>query len=150
MINNKPFGMLLKIVIICSNVLIAFATFAQGERQFEPMEYDGLPYQLLVCNVKGAKKPSLVVFLHGGHARGNDNQTQIQGIPLYVTVGSQERTVDFLADFTSEIKNAGGTVVFDILSGCGHPEACSKAFTAKRLKWLFSQKKLQTNSRGIG
>ena len=49
-----------------------------GGRQFEPMEYDGLPYQQLAYNVKGAKKPSLVIFLHGGHARGNDNQAQIQ------------------------------------------------------------------------
>ena len=244
MIGNKPFAMLLDI-FIGTTILLGFTAFAQEGRQFEPMEYDGLPYQQLACNVKGAKKPSLVIFLHGGHARGNDNQAQIQlpavrdikdfiltsnipayflvpqcpsgyewissqgrpgckekvlglakkyatekgidkdriyicsvsmgswaswaivqenpelfaaafiasgapkgvsarhfaGIPLYVTVGSRERTADLLADFTSEIKNAGGTVEFDILSGCGHPEACSKAFTDKRLKWLFSQKK---------
>ena len=254
MINNKPFAMLFnasprtgwnKTIIICASVLVALATFAQDGRQFEPMEHDGLPYQQLVCNVKGTKKPSLVIFLHGGHARGNDNQAQIQlpavrdikdfiltsnipayflvpqcpngyewisnrgnpgckekvvglirryadekridkdrvyicsvsmgswaswvivqehpelfaaafiasgapkgvsakrfaDIPLYVTVGSRERTADRLEDFTSEIKDAGGTVAFDILSVCGHPEACSKAFTSKRLNWIFSQRK---------
>lgn len=36
---------------------------------------------------------------------------------------------------------AGGTVGFDILTGCDHPKACNTAFTAKRLKWLFGQKK---------
>ena len=244
MIDNKPFAMF-STVIIGTTVLLGFAAFAQDGRRFEPMEYDGLPYQQLACNVKGAKKPSLVIFLHGGHARGNDNQSQIQlpavrdikdfiltsnipayflvpqcpsgyewissrgrpgckekvvglvrkyadekgidkdriyicsvsmgswaswgivqehpelfaaafiasgapkgvsakrfvGIPLYVTVGSRERTADLLADFTSEIKDAGGTVAFDILSGCSHPEACSKAFTADRLNWIFSQRK---------
>jgi hypothetical protein len=64
-------------------------------------------------------------------------------IPLYVTVGSRERTADYLADFTSEIKDAGGTVEFDILSGCSHPEACSEAFTAKRLNWIFSQRQMR-------
>ena len=254
MIDTKSFALLFntslrkgwnKTIIICACVLAALATFAQGGRQFEPMEYDGLPYQQLACNVKGAKKPSLVIFLHGGHARGNDNQAQIQlpavrnikdfilmsnipafflvpqcpsgyewissrgrpgckekvvglirkyadekgvdkdrvyicsvsmgsraswgivqehpelfaaafiasgapkgvsakrfaGIPLYVTVGSREHTADYLADFTSEIKDAGGTVEFDILPGSGHPEACSKAFTTKRLNWIFSQRK---------
>ena len=64
--------------IICTTILLGFTVFAQDGRQFEPLEYDGLPYQQLACNVKGAKKPSLVIFLHGGHARGNDNQAQIQ------------------------------------------------------------------------
>ena len=45
------------------------------------------------------------------------------------------------ATFPSEIKDAGATVEFDILSGCSHPEACSEAFTAKRLNWIFSQRK---------
>ena len=262
MIDNKPFAMFFnasprkgwnKTITICASVLVAFTTFAQEGRQFEPMEYDGLSYQQLACNVKGAKKPSLVIFLHGGHARGNDNQAQIQlpavrdikdfiltsnipayflvpqcpsgyewissrgrpgckekvvglirkyadekgidkdriyicsvsmgswaswvivqeypelfaaafiasgapkgvsakcfaGIPLYVTVGSRERTADHLADFTSEIKDAGGIAEFEILSGCSHPEACSKAFTEKRLRWLFSQKKTN-NVRALG
>ena len=77
MIGNKPFAMRLD-VIIGTTILLGFTAFAHDGRQFEPMEYDGLPYQQLACNVKGAKKPSLVIFLHGGHARGNDNQAQIQ------------------------------------------------------------------------
>jgi len=77
MIGNKPFAISLT-AIVCTTILLDFAAFAQDGRQFEPMEYDGLPYQQLACNIKGTKKPSLVIFLHGGHARGNDNQAQIQ------------------------------------------------------------------------
>ena len=126
-IDNTPFAMFFnasprkgwnKTITICASVLAALATFAQDARQFEPMEYDGLPYQQLACSAK-----------------------RFAGIPLYVTVGSRERTADYLSDFTSEIKDAGGTVEFDFLSGCSHPEACSKAFTAKRLNWIFSQRK---------
>ena len=222
--------------------LFSLALFAQ---QFEPMEYDGLQYQVLASNIDVAEKPALVVFLHGGHARGEDNQKQIQlqavkdirdyilknnmpayflvpqcpsdrewvpnrgvpgckdevlglirkysnekGIdpsriylcsvsmgswaswvlvkenpdlfaaafiasgnhrsvspeqltatPLYITVGSQERSLDAIKWMATEIKKAGGKVEFDSLTGCDHPRACNKAFTDKRLKWLFGQKK---------
>ena len=37
-----------------------------------------MPYQVLASNTVGAERPALVVFLHGGHARGEDNQKQIQ------------------------------------------------------------------------
>ena len=214
-------------------------------QNFEPMEYDGLQYQVLSNNIDGAEKPALVVFLHGGHARGEDNQKQIQlqavkdikdyilknnmpafflvpqcpsdmewlpnrgapgckdkvlgliqkyvdekgidpariylcgvsmgswaswaivkenpdlfaaafiasgnhrgvspeqltGTPLYITVGSEERSMDAIKWMATEIQKAGGIVKFDILSGMDHPDACHKAFTAKRLKWLFEQKR---------
>ena len=61
--------------------------------------------------------------------------------PLYVTVGSEERSHEALKWFTSEINKAGGTVRFDVLPGQRHRDACDNAFTAKRLKWLFSLKK---------
>ena len=222
-----------------------FASMAVFAQNFEPMEYDGLPYQQLTCNIDGAEKPDLVLFLHGGHTRGEDNQKQIQlqavkdikdyilknnmpayflvpqcpgdmewipnrgapgctdkvlglihkyvdekgidpsriylssvsmgswaswvlvkenpdlfaaaflasgnhrgvspeqltGTPLYITVGSQERSLDAIKWMATEIQKAGGIVKFDILSGMDHPDACHKAFTAKRLKWLFEQKK---------
>ena len=226
-------------------LLAGLTAFAQ---QFEPMEYDGLQYQVLANKIDGAEKPALVIFLHGGHARGEDNQKQIQlqavkdiaayivksempayflvpqcpsdrewipgrgtpgckdkvlgliqeyvdgkgidpariylcsvsmgswaswvlvkenpdlfasafiasgnhrgvspeqltGTPLYITVGSQERSLDAIKWMASEIRNAGGTVEFDILTGCDHPRACNTAFTAKRLKWLFGQKRAAT------
>ena len=215
-------------------------------QQFEPMEYNGLLYQQLTSNIDGSKNPALVVFLHGGHARGGDNQKQIRlqavkdikgfilknempayflvpqcpsdmewipnrgapgckdkmlgliqefiaekgidtdriylcsvsmgswaswvlvkenpdlfaaafiasgnhrsvspeqltGTPLYITVGSHERTLDAIKWMATKIQEAGGMVEFDTLVGCDHPKACNKAFTAKRLKWLFDQMKV--------
>ena len=32
----------------------------------------------------------------------------------------------------------------EFLTGCDHPKACNTAFTAKRLKWLFGQKRAAT------
>ena len=110
----------------------------------------GLQFENLVLNhvedlfpLLGLSR-SLVLFAAAFIASGAPKHVSAKrfaGIPLYVTVGSRERTADYLADFTSEIKDAGGTVEFDILSGCRHPEACSKAFTAKKLNWIFSQRK---------
>ena len=227
-------------IVLC--LLLPISLCAQG---FVPMEYDGLPYQVLASNTVDAEKPALVVFLHGGHARGEDNQKQIQlqavkdiaayivknkmpayflvpqcpsgmewipnrgapgcmdkvlglirkyademdidtrriylcsvsmgswaswilvkenpdlfaaafiasgnhmgvspeqltGTPLYITVGSLERTVDAIKWLATETRKAGGSVQFDVLTGCDHPRACNKAFTAKRLTWLFEQQK---------
>jgi len=61
--------------------------------------------------------------------------------PLCITVGSQERSLDAIDWMATEIERAGGTVRFDILSGCDHPKACNQAFAPKRLKWLFSHQK---------
>ena len=226
-------------------VLLLFPGLWLIAQEFEPMEYDGLQYQQLAGKIDGAEKPALVVFLHGGHARGDDNRKQIQlpavkdisdyilknqmpayflvpqcpgdkewvpqrgtegcseqvlgliyqyitekgidptrvylcsvsmgswaswtlvrdnpglfaaafiasgnhrgispeqltGTPLCITVGSQERTLDAIQWMADGIRKAGGTVEFDILTGCDHPRACNKAFTPKRLKWLFSQTK---------
>ena len=228
-------------LLVITALLFSLALFAQ---KYEPMEYDGLHYQVLASNSAGAEKPALVLFLHGGHARGEDNQKPIQlqavkdikdyilknmpayflvpqcpsdmewipnrgasgckdkvlgliqqyvdekgidtnriylcsvsmgswaswvlvkenpdlfaaafiasgnhkgvspeqltGTPLYITVGSQERSLDAIKWMAGEIQKAGGLVKFDTLTGCDHPKACNKAFTAKRLKWLFEQKR---------
>ena len=229
-------------LFIVIGLLLSVALNAQ---MFEPKEYDGLLYQQLANKIDGAEKPALVLFLHGGHARGDDNQKQIQlqavkdikdyilknnmpayflvpqcpsdmewipnrgapgckdkvlgliqeyveekgidtdriylcgvsmgswaswvlvkenpdlfaaafiasgnhrgvsseqltGTPLYITVGSQERSLDAIKWMAGEIQKVGGNVQFDVLTGCDHPKACNKAFTAKRLKWLFEQKK---------
>ena len=63
------------VLSVITALLFSLALFAQ---QFEPMEYDGLQYQQLANKIDGAEKPALVIFLHGGHARGEDNQKQIQ------------------------------------------------------------------------
>jgi pimeloyl-ACP methyl ester carboxylesterase len=235
-------------LFIVIGLLLSVALSAQ---QFEPMEYDGLPYQQLSSNIDGAEKPTLVLFLHGGHARGEDNQKQIQlqavkdiknyilknnipayflvpqcpgdmewipnrgatgckdkllglireyadekginpsriylcsvsmgswaswvlvkenpdlfaaafiasgnhkgvspeqltGTPLYITVGSRERSLDAIKWMAGEILKAGGTAKFDTLTGCDHPKACDKAFTDKRLEWLFEQKKTANHRR---
>jgi predicted peptidase len=230
--------------IICLVLFLLLPVLLHAQL-FEPMEYDGLQYQVLTSNIDSAEKPALVVFLHGGHARGEDNQQQIQlqavkdikdyilknnmpayflvpqcpsdmewipnrgapgckdkvlgliqeyiaeksidpnriylcsvsmgswaswvlvkenpdlfaaafiasgnhksvspeqltSTPLYITVGSQERSLDAIKWMASEIQKAGGTVEFDTLTGCDHPKACNKAFSVKRLQWLFEQKK---------
>ena len=59
--------------------------------------------------------------------------------PLYVTVGSEERSYNALKWFTTEISKAGGDVKFDVLFGQKHRNACDNAFSATRIKWLFSQ-----------
>lgn len=223
-------------LFVCSNL------YAQ---EFQPGKYDYLNFQLLSSNIDSKAKPALVVFLHGRHASGNDNTSQLKqpavkkiaefiikndipayllvpqcppdrewiagngnpgcddkvmeliqqclsdkgidtnriyicgtsmgswaawkilsqnpdlfaaafiasgmprGInpqtlistPIKVTVGTEERSLDRLRTFTSEIKRAGGHVDLDILLGRDHPHACKEAYTAKRLKWLFSQSK---------
>ena len=79
-------------------------------------------------------------FIASGNHRGV-SPGQLTGTPLYITVGSQERSLDAIKWMATEIQKAGGNVKFDVLTGCDHPKACNKAFTAKRLKWLFGQKK---------
>lgn len=61
--------------------------------------------------------------------------------PIKVTVGTEERSMYKLKAFVSEIKKGGGTIDIDILLGCDHPRAWRKAYTAKRLRWLFSHTK---------
>lgn len=222
-----------------------FLCIAMHAQDFQPMEYNGLFYQELACNVADKEDAALVVYLHGRHASGSDNRRQLSqagvqdiakylgknhlsayflvpqcpedrewdgrdgkpgytesvedlitlymktryidvsriyicgvsmgacGVwkllkdnpklftaafivsgqpqraypsdftetPLYVTVGSEERSHEALKWFSSEINKAGGTVRFDVLPGQRHRDACDNAFTAKRLKWLFSLKK---------
>ena len=62
-------------------------------------------------------------------------------IPLYVTAGTNDNAYSTLVDFTTRIKEAGGTVEFTILPGLDHPNACDNAFTPDRLDWLFKWKK---------
>ena len=79
-------------------------------------------------------------FIASGNHTGVSPE-QLTGTPLYITVGSLERTVDAIKWLATETRKAGGSVQFDVLTGCDHPKACNKAFTAKRLKWLLSRRK---------
>lgn len=227
--------------------VLIFCCLNMHAQTFVPDEHNGLKYQVLSSNLNGEDKPSLVVFLHGGHARGNDNQAQIQlpavqdiaayitdnnmpayfivpqcpadqewiynngvpgckekvmslidsyistkdidkeriylcsvsmgswaswhilkeypdlfaaafvasgrprglygselvGTPLYVTVGSHERSMEPIRLFSIDIEKAGGIVKFDSLLGKDHRQACTIAFSAKRLDWLFAQRRTQ-------
>ncbi|MBQ5635074.1 MAG: hypothetical protein IIV10_02065 [Alistipes sp.] len=77
-------------------------------------------------------------FLASGMPRGINPQT-LTSTPIKVTVGSEERSFERLKEFTSDIKDAGGCVDFEVLLGCDHPHACRTAYTPKRLKWIFEQ-----------
>ena len=70
-----------------------------------------------------------------------DNPTDYLRIPICITVGEQERSVDDLRWMASKIEKSGGCMDFSILFGLRHPDACEQAFSAKRLKWLFSHTK---------
>ena len=78
-------------------------------------------------------------FIASGNHRGVSPE-QLTDTPLYITVGSQERSLEAIKWMATEIEKAGGKVKFDILSGMDHQNACHKAFTPKRLQWLFEQK----------
>lgn len=214
-------------------------------QNFVPDEHGCLKYQVLSSHIDSEAKPALVVFLHGGHARGDDNTAQIQlpavqdiveyivgnkmsayfvvpqcpadrewlynngvggckddlmsliddyivnkgvdreqiylcgvsmgswaawhivkeypdmfaaafiasgrprylyayevaSTPLYVTVGTRERSMEPIRLFAIDIEKAGGEVNFDSLTGLDHRQACSKAFSTKQLSWLFSHRR---------
>ena len=239
--------MMKRYIVIFVTLFISFHVKAQ---EFRSMEYNGLLYQEMICNDTQQDKLPLVIYLHGRHASGNDNQKQLsqagvqeiekylrknglsacflipqcpegqewagregkpsytdrvveliahyvktkdidssrnyicgasmgaQGawkllrdnpnifaaalivsgqaqhakpsnfadIPLYVTVGSKERSFEALKWFTTEIRKAGGKVKFDVLLGQRHRSACDKAFSTKRIKWLLSQEKELVNT----
>ncbi len=46
-------------------------------QDFKPMEHDGLLYQELVYFIDVKGKTPLIIYLHGRHASGNDNQKQL-------------------------------------------------------------------------
>ena len=48
-----------------------FLCIAVHAQDFQPMEYNGLLYQELACNVADKEDAALVVYLHGRHASGS-------------------------------------------------------------------------------
>lgn len=91
-----------------------------------------------------ADEPTLFAgaIIGSGLARGVEPSDYIN-TPLSVTVGSEERSCERLYDFTNEIKRAGGTIDFTVFDGYRHGEACEAAFSARRLKWLFEQRRAE-------
>ena len=77
-------------------------------------------------------------LIGSGVAPGTD-PTDYLIVQLYVTVGSEERSLDRLQALTAEIDGGGGKVQFDVLQGLGHRQACEAAFTPERIGWLLSQ-----------
>ena len=61
--------------------------------------------------------------------------------PICLTVGEYERTAEYLRNFAIDIKQACGELKFSELVGLDHRDACGRAFTTDRLKWLFSHKR---------
>jgi predicted peptidase len=61
------------IVLLTALVTSLFA-MAQN---FKPMEHDGLLYQELAFNNAEKGNKPLIIYLHGRHASGNDNQKQL-------------------------------------------------------------------------
>lgn len=103
-----------------------FLSLSLYAQEFEPMEYDGLKYRQLFNNPDSTGNPALVVFLHGGHARGDDNLSQIK-LPA----------VNDIKDYI--LKN--GIPAYFLVPQCPASitrKPCSEAFSEKRLKWLFS------------
>jgi predicted peptidase len=76
-------------------------------------------------------------FIASGGNR-NAEPNEYLKTPLCVTVGEFERSTEDLRWLSSEIERLGGKIDFSVLPGLGHREACDEAFTAERLKWLFS------------
>ena len=65
----------MKRYIVLLTALVA-SLFAMAQ-DFKPMEHNGLLYQESVfCNDAKGKIP-LIIYLHGRHASGNDNQRQL-------------------------------------------------------------------------
>ena len=109
------------------------------------------PGRIYLCSVSMGSLASWVLvkenpdlfaaaFIASGNHRGVSPE-QLTSTPLCITVGSLERSLDAIKWLATETRKAGGSIQFDVLTGCDHPRACNKAFTDKRLKWLFEQKR---------
>lgn len=83
-------------IVLLTALVISHFAMAQD---FKPMEHNGLLYQELVfCNdVKG--KIPLVIYLHGRHASGNDNQKQLSqaGVQRDRQIPTEERYSSLLS-----------------------------------------------------
>lgn len=65
----------------------------------------------------------------------------MKSTPLYVAAGSDDKLMDINAikAWVAQLNALGCTLQFDILSGADHQTTCETAFTAERLRWIFSK-----------
>ena len=65
----------------------------------------------------------------------------MKSTPLYVAAGLDDKLMDInvIKAWVAQLNSLGCTLQFDILSGADHQTACETAFTAERLKWIFSK-----------
>ena len=90
-----------KIVSFCFLVLLAFSVSAQEsyqKKEFVSSSGDSLRYRLLCpAEDKSGEKYPLVLFLHGGGERGNDNETQLtHGGQMFLNPVNREKHPAFV------------------------------------------------------
>ena len=69
------YASVMKRYIVLLTALVT-SLFAMAQN-FKPMEHDGLLYQELAFNNAEKGNKPLIIYLHGRHASGNDNQKQL-------------------------------------------------------------------------
>lgn len=72
--------MLKRIFFLIISILVSSVCFAFDSTK-EAITFSGITMPYRKCVINGtdeAAKPSLVVYLHGGSSKGNDNETQLQ------------------------------------------------------------------------
>jgi predicted peptidase len=92
--NFARFGKMKHLFLIIFTAVFSFSCAAQPRpktaetSKFEAKTYQTMPYRLFIpANYDNAKKYPLVLWLHGGGARGNDNEKQItEGNTLGATI----------------------------------------------------------------
>ena len=60
---------------------------------------------------------------------------------IYTVIGEADTIgkIDVVEEFVSLMKEAGGSVVFDIEAGWDHATTCEQSYTDARLEWIFSK-----------
>lgn len=78
----------------------------------------------------------------GGVLRSGEKNKMVKN-PVYQTVGSEEgqSNASLYKNLADNLNASGGNAKCDILEGLEHRQACSRAFSDARLKWVFSHKR---------
>ena len=114
-------------------------TFANADR----------PYRRAGINPKEGVTPSVIVYLHGGSAKGNDNSKQMEepGIKTIADYASAKGISAVMKPdevnlqlFLDDVKTAGGLYKFDTEDDWDHEMTCKESYTSRRLDWVFSHR----------
>jgi predicted peptidase len=116
------------------------------ERIFKNERGETMPYRLFVpSNYDAKKKYPIVLWLHGGGGRGNDNLKQISGgtkTAIWPFHGAEDRaiSVERSRRMIAVIRKAGGNPRYTEYADVGH-NSWERAFKEPRLlDWVFGQK----------